>query len=212
MRKMNFFGQHGFENERISPAETCGISCVLMTIDYFGMDFPTKSKEKSLYLKYKSKAAEKGTLGSAIAFILAEKKLGVKLVHSSEKLLENRGEYYPEEKYEAILAEHKKDIEKAKGAFSLEINPDITPKTLADELGNGRLVVLQTFIEGNADGIHDKVMHWILLYDFENGKFKACDPLSGKTVFSEDELAGYMETPFGKTYIAVREKTSLGKE
>lgn len=206
MRKMTFFGQHGFEDIGITPFETCGISCLLMAFNYFGVDFPTKSKEKSLYLKYRSKAAKKGVLGSAIAYLLSKEKLGVKLIHSSGKLLENREYYYPQEQYEEILAEHKKYIKMANGAFSVEIDTDITCKTLAAEIENGRLLIMQTFIEGNADGIHDRVMHWILLYDFENGVFKACDPLFGKTTFTEKELAGYMETPFGKTYISVWEK------
>ncbi|MBQ7874083.1 MAG: hypothetical protein IJ306_02815 [Oscillospiraceae bacterium] len=206
MREMKFYGQHGFEDIGITPFETCGISCLLMAKDYFGVDFPTTGKEKSLYLKYHSKAAKKGMLGSAIAYVLSEKKLGAKLVHSSEKLLENRENYYPQEQFEEILAEHKKYIKMANGAFSAEIDPDITGETLAAELKKDRLLIVQTFIEGNADGIHDKVMHWILLYGFENGIFKACDPLSGKTTFTQEELAGYMETPFGKTYISVWEK------
>ncbi len=203
MRKMNFYGQHGFPDYGISETETCGTSCFMMALDYFGIEFPKKSKEPVYYRKYKVQK-QKGTLGSAIAFALSEKGLSAKIVHSSEKYLDNENDYYSEELYNTFLEQHKKYI--AKGGFISETGAKINCETIKNELSEEKLVILQTFIEGNADGIHDKVMHWILIYEFENGNFSVCDPGFGKTTLSEEELEEFMKTPFGRIYIAVGEK------
>lgn len=203
MREMRFYGQHGFPDYRISEAETCGTSCFMMALDYFGIEFPKKFKEAVYYRKYKV-SGEKGTLGSAIAFALSERNLFVKIVHSSENYLDNENGYYTEELYQKFLSEHKKYVKK--GGFLSETGVKITCETIKEELFEEKLVIIQTFIEGNADGIHDKVMHWILIYGFENGNFLVCDPGYGKTKLSENELEEFMKTPFGRIYIAVGEK------
>ena len=203
MKKISFYGQHGFPDYRISEAETCGTSCFMMALDYYGIEFPKKSREPVYYRKYKVEK-EKGTLGSAIAFALSEKGLSAKIVHSSENYLDNKNGYYSEELYQKFLAQHKKYI--AKGGFVSETGAEINVETIKNELNEEKIVILQTFIEGNADGIHDKVMHWILVYDFEDNEFFVCDPGFGKTKLSEKELSGFMETPFGKIYISVGKK------
>lgn len=205
MKKMQFYGQHEFPEIGISKAETCGTSCLMMALDYFGKEFPKKSKEPVYYRKYKIRYNHmKGTLGSAIAFALSEKGLDVKIVHSSVNYLDNEDDYYDKECYAALLAEHKKYI--AEGGFKSETGVDIDCETIKKELENGRIVITQTFIEGNADGIHEKVMHWILIYGFDKGIFSVCDPGCGKIKLSEREAENYIKTPFGKTYISVGEK------
>lgn len=203
MKKMKFYGQHGFEDIGITKFETCGISCMMMALDYFGIEFPKKSKEPIYYRRYKVQK-QKGTLGSAIAFALAERGLDVKIVHSSENYLDNKDGYYSEELYNIFLEQHKKYIKK--GGFLSETGAKINCDAIKNELSEEKLVILQTFIEGDADGIHDRVMHWILIYGFENEIFKVCDPGCGKITLSEKEVLEYMETPFGRTYISVGEK------
>ena len=68
-------------------------------------------------------------------------------------------------------------------------------------------MVLQCFIDGDADGMHDKVMHWILVYDFGGENFYICDPLSGKIEITKEEMEEYIKTPFGKIYIAAKRKS-----
>ncbi|MBR5309688.1 MAG: peptidase C39 family protein [Oscillospiraceae bacterium] len=203
MSEIKFFGQHAFEEYGITGTETCGISCALMVLDYFDKMHPSKGKELELYRKYKIKG-NRGTLGGAVGRILHEKGIDVKIVHSSEKLLDNLGGYYSEEMYEDFLSQHKKHIEA--GGFISKKGCDITLKTIEEELYSGNLVILQCFINGNADGIHDKVMHWVLLYKFDDEKFFICDPMFGKTTITKAEAEDYMKTPFGKIYISAKKR------
>ena len=202
MKEIRFFGQHAFEEFGVTNAETCGISCALMVLDYFDKGHPSKGKEIDLYRRYKIKG-NKGTLGGAVARILAEKGLSVKLVHSSENLFDNDG-YYLEEMFVDFLNQHQKHIKA--GRFETEKGAEITAETIKNELFDGSLVILQCFIEGNADGMHDKVMHWILVYDFDDENFYVCDPLSGKIKITKEEMEEYTKTPFGKIYIAAKRK------
>lgn len=203
MKKIKFFGQHAFEEFGVTDKETCGISCALMVLDYFDKGHPSKVKEIDLYRKYKIKG-NKGTLGGAVARILAEKGLSVRLVHSSENLFDNDG-YYSEEMFGDFLDQHKKHIKA--GGFVSEKGTEITAETVKRELSEGNLVVLQCFIDGDADGMHDKVMHWILVYDFGGENFYICDPLSGKIEITKEEMEEYIKTPFGKIYIAAKRKS-----
>lgn len=201
MEVVKFFGQHAFEEYGITNCETCGISCVLMVLDYFDKGHPSKGKERDLYNRYRIKR-NKGVLGGAVARILSEKGLLVKLVHSSENLFDNKDGYYSEEMFDDFLNQHKKHIEA--GKFEVQKGAEITTETIKEELLEGNLVVLQCFIDGNADGIHDKVMHWILVYDFNEENFYVCDPLSGKDKIIKEDMEEYMKTPFGKIYIAAK--------
>lgn len=206
MANIKFYGRHGFPEFGISDAETCGTSCFMMTLDYFGIEFPKKSKEPVYYRKYKVEK-EKGTLGSAIAFALSEKGLYSKIVHSSDNYLDNKDGYYSEELYNHFLSQHMKYIKK--GGFFSETGAEIDCETLKKELSEEKILILRTFIDGNADGIHKKVMHWILIYGYENGLFLSCDPGFGKTKFSEKEVSEYMKTPFGTIYIAAGKKEAV---
>lgn len=204
MKKIKVYRQHRLEQYGIDKLVTCGICCLMMVLDYFGIEYPTVKKEATYYEKYGAEATE-GTLGAAIAFALCIRGLKVKLVHSSEQMLENQNGYFSDEIHQALLKEHLGYIESAKGRFDLETGVPITVDTLRDELARQRLVIAQIFIEGD-DGAHEKVMHWILLYGYENGCFLVCDPLEGKTMLSDEELEEGLETPFGRSYISVEGK------
>ena len=84
-------------------------------------------------------------------------------------------------------------------ASGVEINCDL----LRRELDAGRQIILETFIPGNADGIHDHVLHWIIVYGYEGEMFQVCDPLSSKIKLTAEALDAYMDTPIGKIYLAV---------
>jgi len=202
--------------------ETCGISCLLMALDAFGLENASRAMERKYYRDYGAKSTP-GTLGSAIAYVLCSKGLGkglgVRIVHASEKLLENRGAYFDEEKHRRILAEHKKWLAAAENVKALKKLPDEAYSCVSGhyfgcdelrrELEKGGLVITQVYIPGE-DGEHEKVMHWILLYGESDGVFSVIDPMpkpvGGKIKLSADELEEYMKTPFERTYISVWEK------
>lgn len=197
MKKIRFYKQH--------TKETCGISCMLMILDYFGIDYPTVSKEMRLYQMYGTKASV-GTLGAAIAYALSRRGLDVSLAHSSEKLMENQGDYYPPQLYEAILKEYRTYIDRAAGAVDVKAGAPIDCGELRRELERDRLVILQCFVEGDADGMHDHVLHGILLYDCDDSCFYACDPLCGKIKLTDAEIDQFMETPLGRMYVSVGQR------
>ena len=206
MKKIRFFKQH--------TQETCGISCMMMVLDYFGIDYPTVGKERRLYQIYVTRATA-GTLGSAIAYGLFRRGLQVTLAHSSDKLMENRDGYYPDKLYNEILEEYRTFIQRADGGFSLETGVEINGDVLRQELMKDRLVILQCFVEGTADGMHDHVLHGILLYDCDEDHFYACDPICGKIQLADDEIENCIETPVGRMYISVgreeQETTPTGR-
>jgi len=199
MKKIRYYSQH--------TLETCGISCALMALDYFKIDFPTVAKEMSMYRKYKAEA-EPGTLCSAIAYELSRHNLSVSLVHSGEELIENHEGYYPEHIHRALLDEYTRYIERADGKIDVRLNARIDCDALRDELAQDRLVILQCLVEGNADGLHDHVLHGVLLYDYEDGLFRVCDPIPsvGRHALTEAQLEQAMQTPVGRVYISVGKK------
>lgn len=194
MKKIRFYRQH--------TPETCAISCMLMVLDFFEKDFPTIGKERQLYRIFGSKVTA-GTLGSAIAYALSRRGMDVTLAHSSERMMENGGGYYPDELYEAIQREYMSYIRRSEEAFAVKTGVKIDCNSLRRELEKDRLVILQCFVEDDADGMHDHVLHGILIYDFDGDSFRACDPMRGKVTLSETELEAGMETPLGRMYISV---------
>ena len=70
--KVRFWKQH--------TMETCGIACVLMALDAFGIDYPTVAKEQRLYQRLHSKAAP-GKEGGAIACAIARYGLDVTMAY-----------------------------------------------------------------------------------------------------------------------------------
>ena len=196
-KKLRFYKQHSME--------TCGPACMLMLLDLYGkIEYPTPKQEMKLYSLYRSKAF-KGVNGAAIANCLSRNRLNVHLAQSSPQMMDNRDGYFEKELYAALLAEYHAEIEKFVSNIRLSTGAEITCDTLRQELDVGRQIILQTLIPGDADGIHDHVLHWVVVYGYEEDMFHVCDPLSSKIKLTTKELEGYMDTPIGKIYIAVSE-------
>ena len=68
--------------------------------------------------------------------------------------------------------------------------------------------------DGEADGMHDRVLHWILVFDFRDGEFLAYDPLYVPTSakapnyirIGHDEMEALIKTPLGASVISVGER------
>ena len=198
--------------------ETCGISCILMALTAFGKIrkpqrslLDEKSTEAVFYDMYGCKAT-KGTLGSAIAYALSCRRLDVQLWHESENLLDNRDGYYPDELHAALLREHREYIDR--GGFCVHAGRPIDAQAMKEALSQDRLLIVQCFIEGDADGMHDHVLHWILVFDYRDGQFLAYDPLyippSRKApnyiCIGDKEMEEWMKTPLGASVISVGER------
>ena len=192
--------------------ETCGPACMLMILDLYGkldpfgkLEYPTPKQEERLYYLCQSKAF-RGVNGAEIANYLSKKGLSVHLAHSSSQMMDNRDGYFPEELFIKLLAEYQTGVDKCADRIRISTGADITCDTLRQELDEERQIILETIIPGDADGIHDHVLHWILVYGYEGDVFEACDPLSSKIKLTTAELENYMDTPIGKIYISVGEK------
>lgn len=205
--------------------ETCGISCILMALTAFGkirkpkeavMD--ERSTESIFYEMYgfrpdEAKDERMGTLGSAIAYALSCRKLDAQLWHESESLIENRDGYFPGEIFAQMQRQHREWIERAQGKVTVTVFEDLAQdmQRLADALDGEHLLIVQCLVEGDADGMHDHVLHWILVFDWVDGKFRAYDPAytppSRKSPnyieLTEQELMAYMDTPVGAAVIRV---------
>lgn len=186
--------------------EACGAACLMMVLRHFGIEkFPGKSHliraERKYYQRYGAHAC-KGTLAAGLARALQEEKLDPVIFHGSSALLENRDGYFPAAEYAAILAEHRADIEKY--ALAVRIRP-VDSGLIREELEKGRLVIGQVFVEGNADGVHDHVMHWVVVFAAEGEQFRVANPApeGGKLLLTADELDSYLQTPFGGCCISV---------
>ena len=194
-KKIRFFRQHSLE--------TCGISCILMILDYYGkVKYPTPGQEMKLYRLYGCRSF-KGTLASAIADCLSKNGLHVGLYHSSAEYMENEDGYYPEELYRAMLEEYKETVQQIRNRVPVETECGFSPDWYREKLDEGKKLIVQCIVPGNADGMHDRTLHWILLYGYEDGMFLACDPLSRKIRLSEEELGYYTKTPVGSVCVAV---------
>lgn len=196
-KKLRFYKQHSME--------TCGPACMLMLLDLYGkIEYPTQKQEMKLYSLYRSKVF-KGVNGAAIANCLSRNGLEVHLLHSSHQMMDNRDDYFPEPLFTELLSEYQAEAEKYPGKVFVAIGTEITCDTLRQELDAGRQIILETIIPGDADGIHDHVLHWVVVYGYEENLFHVCDPLSSKIKLTAEELERYVDTPIGKIYIAVNE-------
>lgn len=196
-KKIRFYKQHSMQ--------TCGSACMLMLLDLYGkIEYPTRKQEMKLYRLYRSNAFC-GVNGAAIANCLSKNGLDVHLVCSSHQMMDNREDYFPEPLFTALLSEFQSEAEKCSGKVPVVAGAEINCDTLKQELEEGRHLILQTIVPGDADGIHDHVLHWIVVYGYEGDLFHVCDPLSSKIKLTTAEMETYMDTPIGKIYIAVGE-------
>ena len=204
-----------------STNESCGVCCVMMVLEYFRKDETGMGKAKrdryeaQLYRRFRLKEDEgrisaeqaKGTLGAAVAFALAERGLDVTLWHETENLLENRDGYYPEEMHAAMLEQHRAYIAKEGGRFPCRAGVVIDAALLRAELEKGKLLIVQFLIPGDADGMHDHVLHWVIIHGTDGDDFRVCDPLRGKSTIGQAELEEYMKTPVGSSMISAGKRT-----
>ena len=196
--KIRFYKQHSME--------TCGPACLLMLLDlYRKIEYPTQKQEMKLYSLYRSQVF-RGVNGAAMANCLSKNHLTVHLAHSSLQMMENREAYFSEKLFDELLREYQAEIEKCANQVQISAGVEITCTTLRQELDANRQIVLETIIPGNADGLHEYTLHWILVYGYEADFFLCCDPLSSKIKLTAEELEDYMDTPIGKIYLAVEEK------
>ena len=198
-KKIRFYKQH--------TLESCGAACMLMLLDFYRkVEYPTPKQERKLYSLYRSQAFL-GMNGAAIANCLSKNGLEVRLLLSSGQMMDNRDGYYSDELYDALLAEYRAEVQKCTDRIRLSTGVNITVDTLKRELDDGRQLIVQCIVPGDADGIHDHVLHWIVVYAYKGNLFFACDPLSSKIKLTEEALEGYMDTPIGRICVTVGEKT-----
>lgn len=198
-KKIRFFKQHAME--------TCGPACMLMLLDlYRRVEYPTPKQEAKLYSLYRS-SAFKGVNGAAIADCLSKNNLEVTLFQSFHNKMDNRDGYYSEELYESLRREYQAALEKCIDRINLITDAVITCELFKQELDSGKQIILQCIVPGNADGIHDHTLHWIVVYGYEEDEFLVCDPLSSKIRITEEALENYMDTPIGRICVVTGEKT-----
>ena len=203
-RKIRFFHQHS--------VETCGISCILMLLDHYRkIQYPTAGQEMKLYRMYRCRAF-KGTLASAIADCLSKYGLHVELYHSFSDYMGNEDGYFPEDLYQAMLKEYKGTIQAISDRVFIETGCVFSPDWYRGKLDEGKQLIVHCIVPGNADGMHDRTLHWIVLYGYEGNMFLSCDPLSSKIRLSEEELEGYTKTPVGSICIAADQNDCADKE
>ena len=201
-KKVRFFHQHRFPNHTM---ETCGAACLLMVLDYYRkVQYPTKKMELKLYKLYKSRVF-KGMPASYAADALAWNGLQVQLLHSSPRMMENRDGYYEWDLYQALWREYCARAEACKNRVEIRTDLDLDTEYLKALLDEGKLVMVQCIVPGDADGIHTEVLHWVLAYGWEAGEFLLCDPAYGKVRIPEEEMAVYLDTPIGRIFLAVKE-------
>ena len=198
-KKIRFYKQH--------TMETCGPACMLMLLDlYRRVEYPTPKQEAKLYSLYRS-SAFKGVNGAAIADGLSKNNLEVTLFQSFHNKMDNRDDYYSEELYESLQREYHAALGKCTDRINLITDAVITCELIKQELDSGKQIILQCIVPGNADGIHDHTLHWIVVYGYEEDEFLVCDPLSSKIRITEKALENYMDTPIGRICVVTGEKT-----
>jgi len=196
-RQLRFFRQHSLE--------TCGISCILMILDYYHrVQYPTVKQERKLYGIYRSQAFC-GVQAASAAECLSKNRLNVVLYHGSPALIENRNGYYPEALYQSILQEYYRTLDRIRDRVTISIGDLLSPAWVVGQLEQEKLLMLQCIVPGDADGLHDHVLHWVLCYGYREGLFQVCDPMSRKIALTEAELEHYMDTPVGRAAVVVSE-------
>ena len=198
-KKIRFYQQH--------TMETCGPACMLMLLDlYRKVEYPTPKQEMKLYSLYRS-SAFKGMNGAAMANCLSLNNLEITLLQSFRQKMDNRDEYYSEELYENLQEEYQVALEKCTNRITLIADAAITCDLLKQKLDSGKQIILQCIVPGNADGIHDHTLHWIVVYGYDGDEFMVCDPLSSKIRITSEAMENYMDTPIGRICIVSGEKT-----
>ncbi|MBP3685119.1 MAG: hypothetical protein J6J12_09210 [Oscillospiraceae bacterium] len=198
--------QRGEEREREKyQLETCGICCALMLLDLYGRTmYPTPKQKHMLYDNYGSKAF-KGTTGAALADLLAKNGLRVRLLHSSPDMMDNRDGYFTPDIFEPFLQEYHQKAAECEGRVEIQTGAEINCEVLKQELHRGRKLILQCIVPGDADGIHDHTLHWVVVSGCQGDIFRVCDPEKSVRFLTGEEMEDYMNTPIGRICLVVEE-------
>lgn len=197
-KKMRSFRQH--------TKETCGAACILMLLDYYRkVRYPTQKMEHKLYAIYRSRAF-RGMPGSYAADCLSRNGLQVQLLHSAKDYMENQDDYYEEPLFHALHQEYKTRAAACAERVELRTGMFLDCGTLKALLAEGKTLMVQCIVPGNADGIHTHTLHWIVVYGWEAGEFLTCDPCYGKYRIPEADMETYMDTPIGRIFLTVRQE------
>jgi len=187
-----------------SSNKTCGPACILMLLDYYGIiTYPKRAMEWEIYNAYKIEEYP-GMNGAALARHLARHGLAVTIYHSAENGLDNEDGYFKENEYQALLAAYQEQLDKAKGKVRTIRTQDISCDFLKEKLKEGFKIILECFVDGDADGIHEKVLHWVLVYGYEEGTFRVHNSSADqRMMISDEDMEEYMETPIGRMAVVV---------
>lgn len=201
-KEIKFYKQH--------TAKSCGASCILMLQQHYCGIPMSPGREKQIYDLYHCRAKCEpggeeygGILAAAIANAMSAKKVDVHLIHSSPNMMDNKGGYFSDYLYEEMMKSYREELGYCEKDIKITTGAAITCQTLKQELDKGRLLVVETIVPGDVDGIHSQVLHWVLVYGYEKDTFFVCDPGYDKIELTEAELDGYMNTPIGKICISV---------
>lgn len=195
LRKIRYYHQ--------SEDYTCGPACVLMILDHYRkVPRPTVKKEADIYKDYKSKAFM-GTPGVSVAQCLADWGFQITLHHAQAECMLNRDDYFEPALFESMRAEYVQRLEESDGLFEVRTASPISSGWLRDLIAQDHQAILETIVPGDADGIHTHVLHWIVVYGYENGQFHCINPSCGKLWVPEEEMDGFLDTPIGKICVEI---------
>ena len=194
---------------RQSTNRYCGPCCMMMLAYRFRkIDYPSRRLEQKLYDRCFSRALGYGVTPAAAARWFAEEKgLKVVLRHSASQLLENRGGYFAPQQFTALMEEYQKALACCGSTAVVYQGQPITAETLRTDLAAGRQLMVECIVEGGADGEHDCILHWVVVYGTEGENFLVFDPSrdGGCRTFTPQEMEDYMDTPLGRISLAVGE-------
>lgn len=188
-KNIKLYKQHG---------NTCGIACMLMILEYYGIIKANKYYEKKYYNIYKSHFLD-GVPFSAIAYHLVKQNLVVSIFHS-EKYLFKKNDYLDSSMFESLINEYKMFLKSAKEKNLKIVNRiEIDCNLLKEKLDDNNFIILAGQIDNN--------LHAILLSGYIDNNFIVYDPLeSNKQIKSFNEINTFMNTSIGKWFITVKEK------
>ena len=216
-KKIRFYPQ--------SDHTKCGPACMVMLLDFYqridrsapGLQKRLQGLEKQLYDVHHSrtyrivtadgKEQTGGVTAAAMARCLGSEKyrLYPTVLHSSPQLLENRDEYLEPELFERFRAEYIAKLQDCSHRVTVRTGEVLNCDALRAQLDAGRKVAVEIVVDGDADGVHDKVLHWVLVGGYEGDIFWVYDPNpnSRKRPVCAQEMEQYMDTPLGKIWVAV---------
>lgn len=177
-------------------ADTCGASCLMMAMHYFGESDLTQVKENHFHVRSKSTYLE-GNHFSALAKEAARAGLETILVHSETAMFKNEG-LFNDDFFKILMKEYGDYLLGAQKYGTKILNGEnIDYQSIKKYLEDNYLVLIA--------GHLGKVLHTVLAVGYNEEGLIVCDPLEkGKEVVSKDNLEEFVETPIGKWILSIR--------